>query len=64
VVNIVLGSFDNIIPEAQSHLDKNYGDCPSHSQLAKDSYEHPLNKISAELAKIAVKDVEHNIKTV
>lgn len=57
VFNIVLGSFDEIIPEAQSHLNTNYGNCPSHSQLAKDSYTHPLNKISAELAKIAVKDV-------
>lgn len=57
VFNLVLGSFDEIIPEAQSHLNTNYGDCPSHSQLAKDSYSHPLNKISAELAKIAVQDV-------
>jgi hypothetical protein len=57
IVNIILGSFDNIIPEAQSHLNTNYGNSPSHSQLAKDSYEHPLNKLSAEMAKIAVKDV-------
>lgn len=57
IVNIILGSFDNLIPEAQSHLNTNYGNCPSHSQLAKDSYEHPLNKLSAEMAKIAVKDV-------
>lgn len=63
VINIVLGSFDNIIPEAQSHLDKNYGDCPSHSQLAKDSYEHPLNRISAGLAKVAVKDVGMRYKS-
>ncbi|MBQ0151338.1 MAG: hypothetical protein KBS61_00385, partial [Chryseobacterium sp.] len=57
VFNIIFGSFDMLIPEAQSHFDKNYGNNPSHSQLAKDSYKHPLNKISAELAKIAVKDV-------
>lgn len=57
VFNIIFGSFDMLIPEGQSHLDKNYGNNPSHSQLAKDSYKHPLNRISAELAKIAVKDV-------
>lgn len=57
IINIVLGSFDEIIPEAQSYLNKNYGNCPSHSQLAKDSYSHPLNKLSAEMAKVAVKDI-------
>lgn len=57
VFNIIFGSFDVLVPEGQSHVIKNYGNNPSHSQLAKDSYKHPLNKISAELAKIAVKDV-------
>lgn len=57
VFNIVLGSFDEVVPELQSHANTNYGDCPSHSQLAKDSYSHPLNKISAQLAKIAVAEV-------
>lgn len=57
VVNVILGSLDEAIPEAQSHLNKNYGNCPSHSQIAKDSFTHPLNKLSATLAKEAVKDV-------
>ncbi|WP_130736709.1 HET-C-related protein [Flavobacterium sp. J27] len=57
VINVILGSFDKVIPEAQSHLNSNYGNCPSHSQLAKDSYSHPLNKLAASLAKTAVKDI-------
>lgn len=55
--NIVLSSFETTVPEAQSHLNKNYGNCPSHSQIGKDSYSHPLNKLSATLAKKAVKDI-------
>lgn len=55
--NIILSSFESIVPEAQSHLHKNYGNCPSHSQIGKDSYSHPLNKLSATLAKMAVKDI-------
>jgi hypothetical protein len=57
VINNILGSFDEIIPEAQSYINKNYGNSPSHSQIAKDSFTHPLNRLSAELAKKAVKDV-------
>jgi hypothetical protein len=56
--NLVLGSFD----EVQSVSDDNYGYCPSHSQVAKDSYSHPLNKISATLAKHAVEDVGRKYK--
>lgn len=62
IVNIILGSFDELIPEAQSHLNKNYGNCPSHSQIAKDSFTHPLNQLSATLAKAAVKDVGTKFK--
>ncbi|WP_261512542.1 Het-C domain-containing protein [Chryseobacterium paludis] len=62
VFNLVLGSFDEVIPEAQSHLNTNYGVNPSHSQIAKDSYSHPLNKISAELAKMAIKEVTTRFK--
>ena len=39
-----------------------YGNCPSHSQIAKDSFTHPLNKLSATLAKEAVKDVGTKFK--
>jgi hypothetical protein len=35
---------------------------PSHSQIAKDSFTHPLNKLSATLAKVAVKDVGTKFK--
>ncbi|MBL4745203.1 MAG: hypothetical protein JKY08_02425, partial [Flavobacteriaceae bacterium] len=62
VLNIILGSFDEVVPEAQSHLSPNYGNSPSHSQIAKDSYTHPLNKLTAELAKVAVKDVGGKFK--
>lgn len=62
VFNIILNSFDEIVPEAQSHLSPNYGNCPSHSQIAKDSYSHPLNKLAGEVAKIAVEDVGRKFK--
>lgn len=62
VFNILLGSFDEVIPELQSHLNPNYGNCPSHSQIAKDSFTHPLNKLSAELAKEAVFTVGKKFK--
>jgi hypothetical protein len=62
ILHIILSSFDEAIPEAQSHLKKNYGNCPSHSQLAKDSFTHPLNKLSAEMAKHAVNDVGKKFK--
>lgn len=62
VINIILNSFDEVIPEAQSHTNTKYGNCPSHSQLAKDSLTHPLNKLSAELAKKAVEDVGRKFK--
>jgi hypothetical protein len=62
IFNTLLGSFDEIIPEAQSHVNPNYGNCPSHSQIAKDSFTHPLNKLTAELAKVAVRDVGSKFK--
>ena len=62
VFNVVLGSFDEIVPEGQSLLNPNYGNCPSHSQIAKDSFTHPLNKLSAELAKEAVEKVGRKFK--
>lgn len=61
-INIVLSSFEKVVPEAQSAINTNYGNCPSHSQIAKDSYSHPLNKLSATLAKEAVKDVGEKFK--
>ncbi|NRS90786.1 hypothetical protein HNQ02_003733 [Flavobacterium sp. 7E] len=61
-INIVLSSFETVVPEAQSALNKRYGNCPSHSQIAKDSFSHPLNKLSATLAKEAVKDVGTKFK--
>jgi hypothetical protein len=61
-INIVLSSFETVVPEAQSALNKSYGNCPSHSQIAKDSFSHPLNKLSATLAKEAVKDVGTKFK--
>jgi hypothetical protein len=57
VFNIIFNSLDEVVHNAQTLTTTDYGNCPSHSQLAKDSYEHPLNRLSSELAKIAVKDV-------
>lgn len=61
--NLLLGSLDKVVPEIQSHINKDYGVCPSHSQIAKDSYKHPLNRISATLAKHAVEDVGRKYQT-
>jgi len=61
--NLLLGSLDEVVPEIQSLTIDNYGYCPSHSQIAKDSYTHPLNKISATLAKHAVEDVGRKYKS-
>ncbi|KIA98888.1 hypothetical protein OA93_08370 [Flavobacterium sp. KMS] len=56
--NLLLGSVDEDLKiEQTENSNKNYGTDPTHTQIAKDALNHPLNPLASELAKIAVKDV-------
>lgn len=56
--NLLLSSTDEDIKEEQTlNSNKNYGTDPTHTQIAKDATNHPLNPLASELAKVAVKDV-------
>lgn len=60
--NLFLSSVDEDVKEEQTHhSNKNYGTDPTHTQIAKDALNHPLNPLASELAKIAVKDVAERI---
>lgn len=60
--NLLLGSVDDDIKiEQTENSNKNYGTDPTHTQVAKDAVNHPLNPLASELAKIAVKDVAMRI---
>lgn len=60
--NLLLGSADDDIKiEQTENSNKNYGTDPTHTQVAKDALNHPLNLLASELAKIAVKDVATRI---
>ncbi|WP_281310215.1 HET-C-related protein [Flavobacterium flavigenum] len=60
--NLFLGSADDDLKiEQTEHSNKNYGTDPTHTQIAKDALNHPLNPLAAELAKIAVQDVAEKI---
>ncbi|KFF09750.1 HET-C-related protein [Flavobacterium hydatis] len=56
--NLFLSSVDEDIKEEQTlNSNKNYGTNPTHTQIAKDALNHPLNPLASELAKVAVMDV-------
>lgn len=60
--NLFLSSVGEDIKEEQTiNSNKNYGTDPTHTQIAKDALNHPLNPLAAELAKMAVKDVAERI---
>ncbi|KQT15030.1 hypothetical protein ASG31_15620 [Chryseobacterium sp. Leaf404] len=60
--NLFLSSVDEDTKEEQTHnSNKNYGNNPTHTQIAKDATNHPLNPIASQLAKIAVKDVAERV---
>lgn len=60
--NLLLGSADDDIKVEQTeNSNKNYGTDPTHTQVAKDALNHPLNPLASELAKIAVRDVATRI---
>lgn len=53
--NIFLSNADTLIKEGQTHASNaQYGTDPTHTQLAKDSPDHPLNPLATELAKTAI----------
>ena len=63
--NLLLQSTDETIKEAQTlQTYVNYGTNPTHTQLAKDSTNHPLNSLAAELSKIAIKDIAVKLKKI
>lgn len=60
--NLLLSSVDDDVKiEQTENSNKNYGTDPTHTQVAKDAVNHPLNPLASELAKIAVKDVATRI---
>lgn len=65
IFNILIESVDDDIKEGQTHVtNKNYGENPTHTQIAKDTVNHPLNGLAATLAEIAVADVGRRIKDI
>jgi hypothetical protein len=59
--NIFLDVTDDAVKIIQS-LEKGYGDNPTHTQIAKDDPHHPLHRLAAELAMMAVRDVGTRFK--
>ncbi len=62
LINLFVPLADDAIKEAQSDYDWDHGTNPSHTQLAKDPADHPLNPLAGQLAVAAVKDVGTRIK--
>ena len=60
--NIILNSVEDGIKEEQTRTLKDFGSDPSHTQIAKDPVDHPLNPLAGKLAVIAVKDVGIRMK--
>jgi Heterokaryon incompatibility protein Het-C len=60
--NIFLSVGDDAIKIVQS-LSTGYGDNPTHTQIAKDDPHHPLHKLVAKLAVLAVEDVGKKFKS-
>lgn len=57
VTTLILESTTSMIGTLQTYVDPNFGDDPSHTQLAKDPPDHHLNSLAGELAVKAVRDV-------
>lgn len=62
IFNIILNSLDDAIKEEQTHSRRDYGTNPSHTQIAKDPQEHPLNGLAGLLAIDAVKDLGNKMQ--
>lgn len=55
--NIILNSVEDGIKEEQTRTLQDFGSDPSHTQIAKDPVDHPLNPLAGKLSVLAVKDV-------
>lgn len=65
IFNILIESTDDDIKETQTEVtNKNYGENPTHTQIAKDTIDHPLNGLASELAEMAVADIGQRIKNI
>ena len=63
--HLLLQSTDEDVKELQTHqTNVNYGTNPTHTQLAKDALNHPMNSLAKDLAKIAVTDIGIRIKNI
>lgn len=63
--NLLLQSTDETVKETQTlQTNVNYGTNPTHTQLAKDATNHPMNSLASELAKLAVVDIATRIKVI
>ncbi len=60
--NLFLESVNEDIKEEQTlRSNKNYGTNPTHTQLAKDSLNHPLNGLASKLAMETIKDIAKQV---
>ena len=61
--NIFLNSIDDGIKEKQARINQNFGTNPTHTQIAKDPPDHPLNNLAGTLAIIAVTDIAKKMRS-
>ena len=57
IVNILLNITDDAIKYQQTQTRQNYGTDPSHTQIAKDPEDHPLNPLAGSIAVLAITDL-------
>jgi len=60
--NILLNITDDAIKYQQTQTRQNFGTDPSHTQIAKDPEDHPLNPLAGSLAVLAVTDLGTKMK--
>lgn len=56
-IHMVFDPMDEVIKELQNLIGGDVGTDPTHTQLAKDALNHPLNPLAGKLAVMAVRDV-------
>lgn len=61
--NIILNSIEDGIKEKQTRVIQNFGTNPTHTQIAKDPVEHPLNNLAGTLAVKAVEDIGKKMRS-
>ncbi|WP_204344622.1 HET-C-related protein [Psychroserpens algicola] len=61
--NIILSTVEDGIKEEQTRTNQNFGTDPTHTQIAKDAFDHPLNPLAGNLAVMAVYDIGRRMKT-